>query len=301
MNWREYLTVWKQKNELKVPKNLEKDRQNFIKRFPKNKLFQLTVEEYSLNHPKFLKDNFCYWLKFKIKDIDDTKNKDAAYGIYWKKKDNQWKWHRKLKAQTYEDAFSIVKTGILSLIDAVEQDRLEELDTIAFNHFGTEFNRIPQKILYIYFPRLFFPDKTYALDLFLNKQPMLSFIPFCDPQKTFDKFNLSIYFGYLDHALFYSMVMNHELCKSFKCLPEFQEMDTYNVGIFLNDLKHFLDQEEVEIMSNSCSQDNFMKNTNCSISLLDVLWRSMNRKKILFLMEHRELEKHFLLVNLLNI
>ncbi|ANV84895.1 hypothetical protein AWQ21_11210 [Picosynechococcus sp. PCC 7003] len=279
MNWREYLISWKQKNSLKRPEGIEKTRQDFIEQFPRQKLAQLTLEEYALNHPDFSKNSFCYWLKFKIKNIDDTKNRNSAYGIYWDTSANQWKWHRKIKAQTQKDAFYIVKTGILSLINAVEEDRLEELDAIAFEHFGTGFNRIPLKILYIYFPNLFFPQETYALDLFLDKQLMKSFSSFCDPQEIFENFNLKIYFEDLRHALFYSMTMNHKLCLSFKDLPEFREMDTYNIGIFLDDCKRHLDTDKEDMVNNTCSRDNFITNTNSNVFLLNLLCRSINRKK----------------------
>ena len=101
-DWRNRLTDWLGKNEKTMPNDLAQLQQDFIQRFPREDLPQLTLENYAVGKP----DTFCYWIEFKTHRLGSVAGGSSSkWGIYWSKSDQTWKWNKGLNSDSAEEAF----------------------------------------------------------------------------------------------------------------------------------------------------------------------------------------------------
>lgn len=63
--WRDKLKEWLKTNSETIPRDLLELREEFVKRFPKDRLQDMTLEDYAQGLPG--RDGFCNWLEFKTR------------------------------------------------------------------------------------------------------------------------------------------------------------------------------------------------------------------------------------------
>lgn len=165
-DWRTELKTWINSNNNKMSSELQQLYQEFVKRFPRRNLPNLTLEEYTIGKP----DSFCYWLEFKTRNLGSVSGGSASkWGIWWSKSDQNWKWNKALQSSDPNQAFQILKSGLVSLIEAAALEKFDQLDQIGSTQLGPNRNALRAKPLYLYFPDKFLPiSNPYHLNHFLN-------------------------------------------------------------------------------------------------------------------------------------
>ena len=213
LDWRAYLKEWSQTNSIMTPPHLVKIRDEFNQRFPKENLSELKLEDYALGNPEVNPHSFCQFIEFEAKDLGSIAGGSSSkHGIYWSKKDNDWRWDSFFKTEMATDAFKQIKIAFIKLVEFVELNKLEELDQIADQYLGKNRNVLRGKPLYLYYPEKFIPIFSVTqLNYWLNF------------------FNLSS----SDEAL----KKNLRLFSYLKSLPEFQKFDYWGIMRFLYDFK----------------------------------------------------------------
>lgn len=132
----------------------EKGRLEFIGKFPKEKLSEMTLEEYAQGTNS---ESFCYWLEFKNITFGVGGGNAAKFGIF-KAKDGRYYMSvgvnkQPLKQNEAEKHFSKIKDSINKALKLVEEDKFQELNSLEISFW----NMILVKILSIYFPEKFLP------------------------------------------------------------------------------------------------------------------------------------------------
>jgi len=205
-NWRVELHKWLDAGHPKtMPAHLVELMTEFEQRFPRNKLPELSLENYAIGKP----DSFCYWIEFKTRDLGSVSGGSShKWGIFWSKGDQEWKWNKALKSDSPEAAFQKLKTGLLNLIEAAANDQFEQLDMIGSNQLGPNRNALRAKPLYLYFFDKFLPiANPYHLTHFLN------------------------FFGQRPQGGLHTK--NRQLLNFLQAQPECEGMDTHEMMAFL--------------------------------------------------------------------
>ncbi len=111
--------------------------EEFLERFPIEKLKDMTLEQYTnLNRS----DSFCYWLEFKTKILGSVGgNNSLKFGIYqyWKKPkpmggilyDDTYSWYSSL-GSTASEAFEKVKEAVICAAENGKSSNLDALESI---------------------------------------------------------------------------------------------------------------------------------------------------------------------------
>jgi predicted RNA-binding protein with PUA-like domain len=151
--WRAELEDWLKTNPKTMPDEMRRLREEFVRRFPKDKITELTLEDYALGLNED-RNNFCYWLERKTRDLGSILGGSVAKFGVWFGSDGQWHWVKRYKSA--ENALSQIKTGLSTLISAVEESRFGELDGIGKEYLGDSIS-LRCKPLNLYFPDQFLP------------------------------------------------------------------------------------------------------------------------------------------------
>ncbi|HEX8072154.1 MAG TPA: AAA family ATPase [Pyrinomonadaceae bacterium] len=151
-DWRAALSEWLTHNSKTMSEELRQLRDEFVRRFPKERLSDMTLDQYALGTEKS-KDSFCYWLEYKTQRLGSMGGDVKKFGV-WKRKDN-WQWNKIYSSA--EDALARIKGGLLALIAAVEQVHFHDLDRIGEEQLGQWRYGLRCKPLYLYFPDDFLP------------------------------------------------------------------------------------------------------------------------------------------------
>ena len=138
--------------------SIETGRQAFLQKFPREKLAELTLEEYAIGNSD---DSFCYWLEQKkidgnligpdIRGFNNNKfcifsNTDGHFYTGYKES------KRKLLLDNEsQKLFSKVKGEILDTLNLVDQGEIDRIKKIKKNLW----NIVMQKILFLYYPEKF--------------------------------------------------------------------------------------------------------------------------------------------------
>ncbi|MCW5881559.1 MAG: AAA family ATPase [Anaerolineae bacterium] len=209
-DWRVCLGKWLESHPRTMP---DPDRQllaDFNQRFPKEKLSEMTLEQYAAGQPG-QRDTFWYWLEWKTSELGSIAGGSAAKsGIWWDKKTNTWRWNKGLEADTAEAAFERIRTGLVDLVAAVGAGRFEDLDLIGSARLGANRYSLRAKPLYLYFPQEFLPISNF--------DHLVHFL------KVFDQTPR----GRLTSC-------NRQLLEYLRSLPEFAGFDTLQMMRFLYD------------------------------------------------------------------
>ena len=207
LNWRSALNEWLQSNSREIPAELEKLRQAFVNRFPRERLRQLALEEYALGH-EGSHDSFCYWLEWQTKKLGSVSGGSVVkWGVWWSKHSDTWQYNEGM-FQSPQDALHQLTDGLSTLLDAAANDEYDRLDDIGDQLLGPNRNSLRAKPLSLYFPDKFLPISQPA--------HLANLLRFFD--QTPDK-------GL--HA------RNRQLLQQLRSLPEFEGFQTQQIMRFL--------------------------------------------------------------------
>jgi len=156
-DWKGKLSEWLASNSKTMPDDRRKMLEDFVQRFPKQKLGDMTLEQYALGH-KASKYSFSYGLEFGTKDLGRMgSGASGKHGVWWSQKQNGWRCHKAFGNDSPEDALAQVKGMIASLVTAVEDKNFDTLDTISVKVANSYRYPVSAKTLYMYFPSEFLP------------------------------------------------------------------------------------------------------------------------------------------------
>ena len=151
--WKEALVQWLKTNPKTIPEELREQRAEFLERFPKDKISQMTLQDYALGQDS--KDDFCNWLEFKTRKLGGIGGGNAfKWGVFWSRKDGAWVFTKAFTDQ--DDAISRIRTGLEALIKAADEGRFDDLDRIGNQQLGDAL-ALRCKPLYLYFPNDLLP------------------------------------------------------------------------------------------------------------------------------------------------
>ena len=204
-NWRSELQSWLQHNPKVMPAERQQLRDDFVRRFPREQLQEMTLDNYAVGKP----DSFCYGLEFKTSDLGSIRGGTSAkFGVYWSPESKSWQYN---KADADADqALAKIKEGLRALVKAVEEGKLGDLDEIGTQLLGPSRFSLRLKPLYLYFPDRFLPIFNPGhLEHFLKR------------------FEVKVKGGFL--------ARNRALLAHLNSLPEFGGFDTQQMMHFLYD------------------------------------------------------------------
>lgn len=209
--WRSELARWLQTNPKQIPDDLRRLRQQFVERFPPERLATMALEEYALGHDHS-KDSFCYWLEWRTQGLGSVRGATVRkWGVWWDRASGQWMANRFLGDP--ETAIEKIRSGLAALVEAAGQGRFEELDRIG-DQLGTNRGFLRTKPLSLYFPGQFLPIASGAhLEQFLR------------------------FFGLTPVAGMHAR--NRQLLEYLRQQPNLADLDTYQMMRFLY---HLLEQ-----------------------------------------------------------
>jgi hypothetical protein len=207
LEWRPALKIWLSKNPKTLPDDLKNLQEEFLVRFPKEKLAYLTLQEYSLG-VEGSGDGFCNWLERKTEKLGSIRGGSARkFGVFYSGDD--WAFNKIYSSP--EDAIEKLREGLALLVKAAEEDRFNEIDKIGERHLGKNRFSLRSKPLSLYFPDKFLPiNNNNHLVHFLNV------------------------FGLKPTQLGY-MARNRQLFEFITNQPEFSSFDSFQIMRFLYD------------------------------------------------------------------
>ena len=207
-NWQAALETWRKSNPITMPADLRQLREEFVQRFPPDQIPHLTLEQYTLGHPKS-RDSFCYWLEWRTGRLGSARGGTSAkWGVWWDAEAGVWRNNEGFAGP--EDALHQMTGGVSKLIAAVEQQRFDELDALGAAELGPNRYMLRQKPLYLYFPDDFVPISSLKhMEHFLH---IFGLTPAGD-----------------------QLTMNRQLLLHMRSLPEFAGFDSGQMMRFLYD------------------------------------------------------------------
>jgi hypothetical protein len=150
----------------KIDNRYELLRLEFVKRFSREKLETITIDEYSLNKENnaLSRESFCYWVETKLRDIGSIKGGTSfKFGTYVGREGNDLANKRRWTGWTSE-SFDTIRSALIELYDAGES---EDIETIKESKLAPNFRG---KLLSIYFPNRYLNIfAKWHLHHFLNK------------------------------------------------------------------------------------------------------------------------------------
>jgi len=207
-NWREKLNQWLVTNPKVMPDKLRQLREEFVSRFPKEKLGEMTLEQYALGLDNF-PDSFCRWLEFRTKALGGMRGGNVGkHGVWWSRKEKSWRWNQRFGADNAEIALAQIKRGLAALAKAVEEKRFDALDEIGAKDLGASRYSLRAKPLYLYFPDEFLPIN--------NPSHLQDFLAHFGEEPKGDL-----------------LARNRQLLAKLRSLPEFDGFDTRQMMVFL--------------------------------------------------------------------
>jgi predicted RNA-binding protein with PUA-like domain len=208
VDWKGKLSEWLATNPKTMPDDLRKLREQFVRLFPKEKLGEMTLEQYALGQDD-APDNFCRWLEFRTKKLGSMSGGSVKkHGVWWNGKKNGWDWNKSFGTAKAEDALAQLKTGLVALVKAVEAKEFDRLDEIATRDLGPSRYSLRAKPLYMYFPDEFLPIN--------NPTHIREFLTELGEEPNGDM-----------------LACNRQLLAKLRSLPEFEGFDTRQMMQFL--------------------------------------------------------------------
>jgi 5-methylcytosine-specific restriction enzyme B len=213
-DWRAELAEWVKDNPKTMPDELRQVREEFLRRFPKEKLPEMTLEEYAQG--KGSHETFCYWLEYGTRWLGSIKGATVGkFGVWYGSKEKSWLHNSRYSSS--EDAFSQIKEGLGEVIKAAEEGRFDQIEAVGIDKLGPNRNMLRGKVLSLYFPDDFLP--------IFQKQHLANFLN---------------QFG--ETAQGETLSRNRQLLKLLRSQPEFEGFDTNGMMRFLYD--RLLPQEQ---------------------------------------------------------
>jgi 5-methylcytosine-specific restriction protein B len=154
-NWKVALREWLTQNPKTVPEHLRQLREEFVRRFPKEGLGKLTLEQYALGRDES-KNSFCYWLEYKTVELGSIQGGSVKkFWVWWDKDIHDWKWIKWLNVESAKEALSAVLERLVTLLQQAEQGNLQDLDDSELPP------SLGAKPLSLYFPEQFLPIANF--------------------------------------------------------------------------------------------------------------------------------------------
>ena len=124
---------------------------DFQKRFPKEELDRMSLDDYCIGKGDESKDSFCYWIERRLRSLGYYfPGSSNSYLLYWSKGSNEYKISGYLKKQPEKDPELLVKKLAMDLHTMVNKN-----DPNAFiEKFGESFIL---KVLNCYYPDIYAP------------------------------------------------------------------------------------------------------------------------------------------------
>jgi hypothetical protein len=146
-NWRHLLDEWRRNNPPQISQDLRDLREEFKGRFPKDKIGEMMLEDYSQGTA----NNNCFsnWIEKKTAPLGGIGGFATKFGIF-RHREGGWKFNQK-KYNSSDEAFADIKKGLMKLIVAAEDNRFDELDQIAVEEIGG-LSGLRGKTLSLYYP-----------------------------------------------------------------------------------------------------------------------------------------------------
>jgi hypothetical protein len=156
-DWQTALEEWLKNNPPTMPDELVELHREFLRRFPRERLGELTLEEYALGHDNY-KDSFCYWLEWETVQLGSVRGGTSAkWGIWWRDQENVWAINKVFPQDDPQQALQQIKDGLVALTDAAAAEQYQQLDEIGEKQLGRNRNSLRAKTLHLYFPEHFLP------------------------------------------------------------------------------------------------------------------------------------------------
>ncbi|OQY96201.1 MAG: hypothetical protein B6D41_05355 [Chloroflexi bacterium UTCFX4] len=222
-NWRNALNKWLENHPRKMLSELENLRQEFVTKFPENKIADLTLEEFGAGQGK---GTFCYEIEFGTARLGDIRGATARkFGLFLGQ-NGAWEFDKRFKNK--EDALDQLKAGVVQLLASTKEGDFAALDAPSNVLYGK--NLMRGKILYLYYPNLFIP--------FFVKDRLRDFLAVFGETPKSDKL----------------VALNRQLLKTLLAQPEFRGFDTQQMMRFLVDA--FPKNEGETMPEQELNQDN---------------------------------------------
>jgi predicted RNA-binding protein with PUA-like domain len=217
-DWKGKLAGWVASNPKTMPDDLRRLREEFVRRFPKEKLGEMTLQQYALGQEDS-PDSFCLWLEFRTRKLGSMMGGNVGkHGVWWSKKENSWRWNKSFGTQNAEDALARLRGGIAALVKAVDEKRFDALDEIGAKSLGPFRYSLRAKPLYLYFPDEFLPINNFDhIRRFLH------------------------HFGEAPKGDL--LACNRQLLSKLRSLPEFGGFDTHQMMYFLYNCLPYGDED----------------------------------------------------------
>jgi AAA domain (dynein-related subfamily) len=154
-SWRKLLQEWLKENSKTIPDELRKLRDEFVRRFPKDKLASMSLEDYAEGLAS--KDSFGNWVEFKTKDLGDMRGSTVhKWGVWWDRKAKEWRWTSVYRNE--HEALERMTNGLQEMVSTVDGGNLDgpALDELGERVLGSS-NSLRCKPLSLYFPKHFLP------------------------------------------------------------------------------------------------------------------------------------------------
>lgn len=151
-DWRSALQEWLQHNSPTTPPEKQDLRNEFVRRFPKESLGDMTLEQYAVGIP----NSFCYWLEFGTRPLGSIRGGDAGkFGVYLHN-DGRWRYHQSVcTKEQAQQHFEQLRQGLVDLVSAAERGDYAALDDRGSPFYSKRMIR--GKLLFLYFPDEFLP------------------------------------------------------------------------------------------------------------------------------------------------
>lgn len=201
-SWRDKLREWLKTNPKTIPDGLRKVREEFVARFPKEKILDMTLDQYALGTGN--KNSFSHWMDYETKQLGALGGFVSKYGVW--KKEGKWQWKPAYKDEN--DALAQIKNGMSNLVAAVEVGNYEDLDNIGSKYLGPHGQGLRCKPLALYFPDQFLP--VFQSDHIKHFMSIFGVTPKGDV-----------------------LALNRQLLGALRSLPEFDGFDPHQMMWFL--------------------------------------------------------------------
>lgn len=120
--------------------NVESIRQEFLRKFPKNSIATLELDDYVIgkyNKANEYRQTFCYYLEFKLQRLGSIAGSFASvkYGVYYSAPKSQYVAHERWDPNLNpERAFEKIRKAIVELLEAGEENNLDAISDIRLAH-----------------------------------------------------------------------------------------------------------------------------------------------------------------------
>lgn len=125
--------------------------EDFKKRFPKEDLDKMSLDDYCIGKGDESKDGFCYWIERRLRSLGYYfPGSSSSYLLYWSKDNNEYKMSGYLKKLPEKDPESLMKKLAMDIHTMVNNNNPNEF----IKKFGESFIL---KVLNCYYPDIYAP------------------------------------------------------------------------------------------------------------------------------------------------